>query len=149
MRIWPVSGTYPQAQGRIEVAHKGPTQRMLRVGELVRHALTNVFMRGDVIDPVVERFTITVPEVRMSPDLKLAKAYIMPLGGEGAEELVKALNRHTRFIRGRIAPELDLKYAPDVRFYVDDTFAEADRIDSLLRSEKVRRDLDGDEGEDL
>jgi ribosome-binding factor A len=126
----------------------GPTQRMLRVGELVRHALSKVLTRGDIIDPVVERATITVPEVRMTPDLKLAKAYIMPLGGEGAEELVAALNKHTKFVRGRIAPELDLKFSPDIRFYVDDTFDEASRIDALLRSEKVQHDLAADDDED-
>lgn len=117
---------------------------MLRVGELVRHALSKVLTRGDIIDPVIENATITVPEVRMTPDLKLAKAYIMPLGGEGADELVKALNKHTKFVRGRIAPEMNLKYAPDIRFYVDDTFDEASRIDALLRTDKVRQDIDKD-----
>lgn len=120
---------------------KAPSQRMLRVGELVRHALSKVLTRGDIIDPIIEVATITVPEVRMTPDLKLAKAYIMPLGGDGAEELVKALNKHAKFVRGRIAPELDLKYAPEVRFYVDDTFDEAFRIDSLLRADRVRQDV--------
>lgn len=115
---------------------------MLRVGELVRHALARLFERGEIIDPLIEGVTITVPEVRMSPDLKLASAYIMPLGGENAEAIARALNSHARFIRGRIAPMIDLKYAPDVRFFVDTTFAEADRIDNLLRSEKVRRDVE-------
>lgn len=126
---------------------KGPTQRMLRVGELVRHALADLLMRGEIMDPVVERATITVPEVRMSPDLKLARAYIMPLGGGGADEVVAALNQHTRFIRGRVAPRLNLKFVPEVRFFVDDTFDEAGRIDALLRSEKVQRDIAGDDGE--
>ena len=124
----------------------GPNQRMLRVGELVRHALAALFARGDIDDPLLEGKVITVPEVRMSQDLKLANAYIMPLGGEGAEEVVAALNRHHKFIRGRVAPELDLKFAPDLRFFVDETFEEFGRIDALLRSEKVQRDLkDGDE----
>ena len=92
---------------------------MLRVGELVRHALANVFSRGEVEDEALEGAVITVPEVRMTPDLKLANAYVMPLGGERAEEIVEALNRHRKFIRGRIAPELDLKFAPEVRFFVD------------------------------
>jgi len=129
----------------------GPTQRMLRVGELVRHALAGLFQRGEVEDPVLEGKVITVPEVRMTPDLKLANAYIMPLGGEGAEEVVAALNRHHRFIRGRVAPELDLKFAPDLKFFVDDTFEEAGRIEALLRSERVQRDLRHEEsgpGED-
>ena len=127
---------------------KGPSQRMLRVGELVRHALADLLARDEIIDPVVERATITVPEVRMSPDLKLAKAYVMPLGGGHAEEIVAALNRHARFIRGRVAPLVDLKYAPEIRFFVDDTFDEASRIDTLLRSEKVQRDLGHDDDDD-
>ncbi len=123
----------------------GPTQRMLRVGELVRHALATFLARGEIDDPVLEDKTITVPEVRMTPDLKLATAYVMPLGGEGAAEVAEALNRHHRFIRGRIAPELDLKFAPDLRFFVDTTFDEFQRIDSLLRSERVQRDLQEDD----
>ena len=83
--------------------------------------------------------------VRMTPDLKLANAYVMPLGGEGSAEVVAALNRHHRFIRGRIAPELDLKFAPDLRFFVDNTFEEFGKIDALLRSERVQRDLGEDE----
>jgi len=118
---------------------------MLRVGELIRHALAEMLQRGEIIDPVIETATITVPEVRMSPDLKLAKAYIIPLGGAHADEVVKALNHHTRFVRGQIAHRINLKYAPEIRFFVDDTFEEADRIDTLLRSERVQRDLDGEE----
>jgi len=121
---------------------------MLRVGELVRHALSALFARGEIEDPLLEGKVITVPEVRMTPDLKLANAYIMPLGGEGAEEVVAALNRHHRFIRGRIAPELDLKFAPDLRFFVDNTFDEFGRIDAILRSERVQRDLVRDSDDD-
>lgn len=117
---------------------------MLRVGELVRHALAGLLARGEIIDPVIETATITVPEVRMTPDLKLASAYVMPLGGGNADEVAAALNAHRRFIRGRIAPQLDLKFAPDIRFFVDETFDEAGRIDALLRSERVARDLDRD-----
>lgn len=126
----------------------GPSQRMLRVGELVRHALAGLLARGEIEDPLLEGKVITVPEVRMTPDLKLANAYVMPLGGEGAVEVVAALNRHHRFIRGRIAPALDLKFAPDLRFFVDDTFEEFGRIDAILRSERVQRDLGGDEDDD-
>ncbi len=128
--------------------HAEPSQRMLRVAELVRHALSEMFMRGDIIDPVIEKATITVPEVRMTPDLKLAKAFVMPLGGANAEEIVKALNNHARFIRGDIGHRIDLKYAPEIRFYIDDTFEEADRIESLLRSERVQKDLHHDEDGD-
>ena len=123
---------------------------MLRVGELVRHALASVFARGEVEDPALIGAVITVPEVRMTPDLKLANAYVMPLGGERAAEIVDALNRHRKFIRGRIAPELELKFAPEVRFFVDDTFDEFGRIDALLRTERVQRDLykDDEDGDD-
>jgi ribosome-binding factor A len=121
---------------------------MLRVGELVRHALASLFSRGEIEDEALEGAVLTVPEVRMSPDLKLASAYVMPLGGERADEIVAALNRHHRFIRGRIAPELDLKFAPDVRFFVDTTFDEFGRIDAILRSERVQQDLKNRDDED-
>ena len=126
----------------------GPSQRMLRVGELVRHALAGLFARGEIEDDLLAGKVLTVPEVRMSPDLKLASAYIMPLGGEHAAEIVAALNRHQRFIRGRIAPELDLKFAPEIRFFVDETFEEFGKIDAILRSDRVQRDLHPDDDED-
>ena len=125
----------------------GPSQRMLRVGELVRHALAAMFARGEIEDDALRGAVITVPEVRMTPDLKIANAYIMPLGGLHAEEIVEALNRHRKYVRGRVAPQINMKYAPEVRFYVDDTFEEASRIDSLLRSDKVQRDLSDEDGE--
>jgi len=126
----------------------GPSQRMLRVGELVRHALAGLFARGEVEDPALSGAVLTVPEVRMTPDLKLANAYVIPLGGERADEIVEALNRHRKFIRGRIAPELDLKFAPEVKFFVDNTFDEFGRIDALLRSDRVQRDLHKDDDAD-
>ena len=126
----------------------GPSQRMLRVGELVRHALAAMFARGEIEDDALRGAVVTVPEVRMTNDLKIANAYVMPLGGQHAEAIVEALNRHRKFIRGRVAPQINLKFAPEVRFFVDDTFEEASRIDALLRSDKVQRDLeDGDEDE--
>ena len=126
----------------------GPSQRMLRVGELVRHALAGLFARGEIEDPELVGAVITVPEVRMSPDLKLASAYVMPLGGERAAEIVAALNRHQRFIRGRVAPEIDLKFAPEIRFFVDETFEEFGKIDALLKSDRVQRDLQHDDDDD-
>ena len=121
---------------------------MLRVGELVRHALAQLFTRDEIDDDDLVGAVITVPEVRMAPDLKLANAYIMPLGGERAAEIVAALNRHQRFIRGRVAPELDLKFAPEIRFFVDETFEEFGKIDKLLRSDRVQRDINpGDDDE--
>jgi ribosome-binding factor A len=126
----------------------GPTQRMLRVGELVRHALAGLFARGEIEDPALAGKVVTVPEVRMTPDLKLANAYVMPLGGQGAAEVVEALNRHKKFIRGRVAPELNLKFAPDLKFFVDDTFDEFGKIDALLRSDRVQRDLHVDDDDE-
>jgi ribosome-binding factor A len=126
----------------------GPTQRMLRVGELVRHALADLFTRGEIEDPALEGKVVTVPEVRMSPDLRIANAYVMPLGGEGAAEVAEALNRHKKFIRGRIAPGLELKFAPDLKFFVDDTFEAYGRIDALLKSERVARDLHLDDDDE-
>ena len=102
-----------------------PSQRMLRVGELVRHALSGFLMRDEIRDPVIESHTITVPEVRMTPGLKHANFFVMPLGGGDATEVVAALNRHKKFIRGRIVPGINLKYAPELRFLVDETFEEA------------------------
>ena len=126
----------------------GPSQRMLRVGELVRHALAAMFARGEIEDDALRGAVITVPEVRMTPDLKLANVYVMPLGGENAAEVADALNAHAKFIRGRIAPALDLKYAPQFRFFVDRTFDEYGRIDALLRSDRVQRDLAPRDDED-
>jgi ribosome-binding factor A len=120
----------------------GPSQRMLRVGELVRHELASLLGRGEIEDADLAGVVITVAEVRMSPDLKLASAYVMPLGGERAAQVVDALNRHKKFIRGQIAPALNLKFAPDVRFFVDETFEEFGRIDALLRSDRVRQDVE-------
>ena len=125
----------------------GPTQRSLRVGELVRHALAAMFARGDIEDDALRGAVITVPEVRMSPDLKIANAFVMPLGGLHAEEIVAALNRHRKFVRGHVAPQINMKFAPEVRFFVDETFEEASRIDALLRSKKVQQDLDDEDGE--
>ncbi len=121
------------------------SQRQLRVGELVRHAMAEMLTRGDVHDPVIEGHLITVPEVRMSADLRLATIYVMPLGGRDADEVVTALERHKKFLRAEIAHRINLKFAPDIRFRVDERFAEAERIDKLLRSPEVKRDLDHDE----
>lgn len=118
------------------------SQRQLRVGELVRHALAEMLTRGDVHDPVIERHMITIPEVKVTADLRLATVYVMPMGGKDAEEVVAAFERHKKFLRTEIAHRINLKFAPDIRFRVDDRFAEAERIDKLLRSPEVKRDLD-------
>ncbi len=124
------------------------SQRQLRVGELVRHAMAEMLARGDVHDPVIEGHLITVPEVRMSPDLRLATIYLMPMGGKDADAVVAAFDRHKKFLRAEIAHRISLKFAPDIRFRIDERFDEAERIDKLLRSPEVKRDLDGpDENE--
>ena len=130
----------------------GPTQRQQRVAELIRHALAEVLQRGDIPDPVLGSHVVTVPEVRMSPDLKLATAYVMPLGGQDEAPVIAALERHKKILRQEVARRVNLKFAPDLRFRRDETFDEAARIDQLLRSEKVQRDLESapredDEGE--
>ena len=125
----------------------GGSQRQLRVGELVRHALADMLARGDVHDPVIEGHLITVPEVRMTADLRLATIYVMPMGGRDADEVVAAFERQKKFLRAEIAHRVNLKFAPDIRFRIDERFAEAERIDKLLRSPAVKRDLK-DEGDD-
>jgi ribosome-binding factor A len=119
----------------------GGSQRQLRVGELVRHALADMLTRGDVHDAVLESHMITVPEVRMSPDLRLATIYVMPMGGRDADAVVAAFERHKKFLRAEIAHRVNLKFAPDIRFRIDERFAEAERIDTLLHSPEVARDL--------
>ena len=119
----------------------GPSQRQQRVAELVRHALAEVLSRGDIQDPVLTSHVVTVPEVRMSPDLRLATAYVMPLGGRDEKPVLQALDRHRKVLRQEVARRVNLKFAPDLRFLRDETFDEASRIDALLRSERVRRDV--------
>ena len=122
-----------------------PSQRMLRVGELIRHTLSDLLTRGAIIDPVLQGHVVTVPDVRMSPDLKQATVFVMPLGGNDMKEVLAALDHHKKYIRGEIAHRINLKFAPDIRFRVDDRFAEAERIDKLLRSPDVKRDLNNNE----
>ena len=119
----------------------GPNQRQLRIGELVRHALAELLARGDIHDEVLAKHVVTVPEVRLSSDLKLATCFVMPLGGGDVKPVLKALNDHKRYIRGEIAHRVNLKFAPDIRFVQDESFAEAERVDALLYSDKVRRDI--------
>ena len=126
----------------------GPSQRQLRVGELIRHALAEMLSRGDIHDPTIEAHMITVPEVRMTADLRLATVYVMPLGGKDAKEVVTALERNKKFLRGEIAHRVNLKFAPDIRFRVDERFDEAERIEKILRTPEVRRDLESKDGDD-
>ena len=123
-------------------AAKGPSQRMLRVGELIRHKIAEMLSRGEIHDDVLAGHVITIPEVRISPDLKLATVYVMPLGGKSVKPVIEALTRNRKFIRTEVAQTLNLRYAPDVRFREDETFEEATRIDRLLDSPKVRQDVE-------
>jgi ribosome-binding factor A len=126
----------------------GSSQRQLRVGEQVRHALSEVLQRGEVRDDLIEATVLSVSEVRMSPDLKIATAFVSPIGAMDHEAVVEALNRHARFIRGRLSPALrQMKYMPEVRFRLDTSFDNFARIDRLLKSPEVARDL-GDESRD-
>jgi len=122
----------------------GGSQRQLRVGETVRHAVADILVDGTVHDSDLEGHIITVPEVRMSPDLKLATIYVMPLGGRHTEIVIAALERNKKFLRGEVARRVNLKFAPDLRFRVDDRFDEAERIEKLLRTPAVQKDLASD-----
>jgi len=122
---------------------KPPSQRQLKVGEMIRHALADIFFRGEIVDEVLSRHSITVPEVRMSPDLKLATVYVLTLGGSEADEAVAHLEKHKRYLRGLLAKRVSMKFMPELRFRVDTSFEKSARIDELLASPKVARDLDG------
>lgn len=123
-------------------APSGPSQRQLRVGEMIRHELAALLSRGEIHDEVLAASVVTIPEVRMSTDLKLATVYVMPLGGLNVAGVIEALNTHKKYIRTVIAKAINLKYAPDVKFAHDKTFDEALRIDKLLNLERVRQDLE-------
>lgn len=123
--------------------NKGPSQRQLRVGEQVRHALADVIQRGEIRDELIEATVISVAEVRMSPDLKIATVFVAPLGAADDQAVIKALARNAKFIRGRVSGALrQMKYMPEFRFRLDTSFDNMARIDELLRSPEVARDLD-------
>ena len=122
-----------------------PSQRMLRVGEQVRAAITQVLQRGEVRDDVIEKTVISISEVRMSPDLKIATAFVTPLGVADHDTVIAALNKNAKYIRGRLGNQLrQMKYMPEVRFRDDTSFDNYKKIDELLRSPEVSRDLDDD-----
>ncbi len=124
----------------------GPSQRMLRVGEQVRHALSETLQRGEIIDPVIENSVVSISEVRMSPDLKIATAFVSPLGAGDAGVVIEALNKHAKFIRGRVSGALrQMKYMPEFRFRLDTSFDNFARINELLKSPEVARDLGPDD----
>ncbi len=119
-----------------------PTHRIERVGELIRHAMAEILARGEAPDAALDRHPVTIPAVRMSPDLKLATVSVMPLGGENAAATVEALNRHKKALRALVAHRINLKFAPDLRFALDSTFDAQARIDAILKSPEVARDLE-------
>ena len=123
--------------------HNGgePSQRMLRVAELIRHSMADLLTRGEIVDPVLETHVVTVPKVQMSPDMKLATVYVMPLGGMDTAPVIEALDRHKKFLRGEVSRKINLKFAPEIRFRLDTDFDNSAKIDALLNSDKVRRDL--------
>ncbi len=121
-----------------------PTQRQLRAGELVRHALVEILREEAFADPVLAEVSVTLTEVRMSPDLRHALCFIVPLGGEQAPEVVAGLNRASRFLRGQLGRAVELKFTPDLKFVRDDSFDEAERMNRLFDDPKIRRDLAGE-----
>lgn len=124
----------------------GKSVRTLRVGEQMRHALAEVLARGDVRDDVLERHIVSVTEVRVSPDLRHATVFVQPLATKGpeADAVIAALKRNVRYLKGEVARRVNTKYAADLHFRLDETFDEASRIDAILRSPNVARDLDRD-----
>lgn len=121
----------------------GPSQRQLRVGELIRRTLSEVLARGDIHDPELNRLSITVGEVRTTPDLRIATAYVLPLGGKGQDEVIGLLARNKGELRRIIGKKAGLKYAPELRFLIDDTYDRMDSTRALFAQEDVRRDIDG------
>ncbi len=127
----------------------GPSQRQLRVGEALRHALAEVLNRNEIRDPDLDGVSVTVTQVKPSPDMRHATVFCEPLGGQNAKEIVAALNRHKGFLRGEMGHRITMKFTPELRFVEDESFAEAQKIEDILRSERVARDLaasrDGEE----
>ncbi|RJG42969.1 MULTISPECIES: 30S ribosome-binding factor RbfA [unclassified Mesorhizobium] len=124
----------------------GPSQRQLRVGEQVRHALSETLQRGEILDPVIETTVISISEVRMSPDLKIATAFVSPLGARDDAAVIETLNKHARFIRGRVSSALrQMKYMPEFRFRLDTSYDNFAKINELLKSPVVVRDLEADD----
>ncbi len=126
-------------------ANQGSSQRQLRVGEMLRHALADVFFRGEIRDADLDGVSVTVTQVKPAGDMRHATVFVEPLGGQNADKIVKALNRHKAFIRGELGARIALKFTPELHFIEDDSFAEAKKIEDILRSERVQRDLAKDE----
>jgi ribosome-binding factor A len=140
----------PKSQGGARTPdRKGPSQRQLRVGELLRHALSEILRRGDVRDPDLAGVSVTVTQVVPSPDMRHATVYCQPLGGRNVGPVIGALNRHKGFLRGEMGRMIAIKFTPELRFVEDRTFAEAEKIGAILNSARVQKDLEsGGEGDD-
>jgi ribosome-binding factor A len=130
----------PQGRGK----PAGPTQRQLRAGELVRHALVEILREETINDPALEGVSVTLSEVRMSPDLRHAICFAEPLGGVHSPEVIEALNKHAKFLRGRLGRMIDMKFTPDLKFLHDESFDEAARMQALFDNPRVRQDLVAD-----
>ena len=124
---------------------QGPSQRQLRVGELVRRTVSDVLMRGDVHDPDLAGVSVTVGEVRMSPDLRIATVYVLPLGGVNVQVVIKALARSAHELRRAVNKAVKLKFSPELRFLADETFDQMDHTRAMLNDDRVRRDLEADD----
>jgi ribosome-binding factor A len=125
----------------------GPSQRQLRVGELLRHALSQILLRGDIRDPDLEGVSVTITQVKPSGDMRHANVFCEPLGGKNAKTIIAALNRHKGFLRGEMGKLIEIKFTPELRFVEDTSFAEAERIENLLKSARVQQDLHADDEE--
>jgi ribosome-binding factor A len=131
-------------RNRSQPRDPGPSQRQLRVGEMLRHALSEILIRGDIRDADLEGVSVTITQVKPSGDMRHANVFCEPLGGKNADKIIAALNRHKAFIRGQLGHMIAMKFTPELRFLEDQSFAEAQKIEDLLRSERVRRDLQKD-----
>jgi ribosome-binding factor A len=131
---------------RSSAAQRGPSQRQLRVGELLRHALSDILRHGDIRADDLAGVSVTITQVKPSPDMRHATVFCEPLGGKDADKIVAALNRHRAYIRGELSRAVEIRYTPDLRFAEDTSFAEAERIETILKSSRVARDLS--DGED-
>ncbi|HWY66812.1 MAG TPA: 30S ribosome-binding factor RbfA [Rhizomicrobium sp.] len=120
---------------------QGPTQRQLRVGEMLRHALSEVLRENEIRDSDLEGVSVTITQVKPSPDMRYATVFCEPLGGENAKAIVAALNRHKGFLRGEMGHRITTKFTPDLRFVEDESFAEAQKIETILKSPEVQRDI--------
>src|ERR1700727_2956775 len=136
-----------EGRGRPARRDLGPSHRMLRVGEMLRHALAEVLYRNEIRDPDLDGVSVTITQIKPSPDMRYATVYCEPLGGGNAKEIVAALNRHKGFLRGEMGHRIAMKFTPDLRFVEDESFAEAQKIETILKSPEVQRDLSAPDDE--